>query len=93
MLLHRFHSALIAIVDLLFVFLVEDGSDFAKVTVDLATRLCLLEREEVALIVGQHPGKDRIGTKIIEASRAKLVELQEQFLVLDLAFEPRVQQV
>ena len=73
MLFHCFHSALIAIVNLLFALFVENGSDFTEVAVDLASLLCLFERVEVALVVREDPGKDRIGTQVIETSRAELV--------------------
>ena len=73
MLFHCFHAALIAIINLLFVLFVENGSDFTEVSVDLAPWLCLFERVEVALVVSEDPWKDRIGTEVIEASRAELV--------------------
>lgn len=65
----------------------------AEVAVDLVPTLGLFEGEHVAFVVVNDPREDRIGAQIVKAATRELVKLQKQLLILNLAFEPRVEQV
>ena len=68
LLLHRLQPALVSTANLVLVPLVEDGCNFAEVSVDLGSRLGLLKGDQVTLVVSEDPGEDWIRAQVVEAS-------------------------
>lgn len=93
LILHRLQSTLVAILNLIFALLVENGGYFAKVSVDLIARFRLFKRVQVTFVVSEDPREDWVRTQVVEASRTELVQLKEQLLVLNLALEPWVEHI
>ena len=75
MLLHRFQSARVPRFDFFFAFFIENGGDFAEVSVNLSSLLRLFKSYKITLIVVEYPWEDWVLAEIIEATAAKLVQL------------------
>lgn len=73
--------------------LVEGRCHSAEVAVNLVSDFGLFEGDHIAGVVADHPREDWVGAQVVEAAARKLVQFEQQFLILDLSLEPRIEQV